>query len=144
MTKVIFGAYDFQFTQTQGLKQIKDPVRKKYVALTPEEWVRQHVLHYLIGLGYSSALIAVERGIIVNDRSKRFDVVVYGQDSKPVILVECKAEGEPMNQAVMMQVMSYNLQLQAQYFWLTNGVENYFVRLHDGKVLDTVPTYKSL
>jgi hypothetical protein len=137
---VVFGAYDFRFREQKGQKQIYDTLRKKYVTLTPEEWVRQHVLRHLIELGYSAALIAVERGFIVNDRQKRFDVVVYDRDSSPFILVECKAENEPINPKVLMQVMSYNLTLQAKYFWLTNGTENYFMRLSDGKVLTTIPS----
>ena len=144
MTKVSFADYNFQFKNEQGLKQIFDPVRKKYIALTPEEWVRQHIIHYLLALGYSPALIAVERGITVNGSQKRFDIVVFGQDSKPLIIVECKAEGEPLNHAVMMQVAGYNLSLQAQYFWLSNGAQNYFVRLHDGVVMDSIPKFKSL
>jgi hypothetical protein len=120
------------------VRQIFDPVRKKYVALTPEEWVRQHVLHYLLGMGYSAALIAVEREIDVNGTRKRFDIVVYDRDSKPLIIVECKAQGEAIGQNVVMQIASYNLSLRAQYFWITNGEENYFIRLSDGVVMGEV------
>jgi hypothetical protein len=138
LTKVEFGEYDFRFREEKGIKQIFDPVRKKYVSLTPEEWVRQHVLHYLISKGYPASLIAVERGIEVNDTQRRFDVVVYDRESKPLIIVECKAQNETVNQNVLMQIAGYNLKLKAKYFWLTNGDVNYFIRLSDGGVLEEI------
>lgn len=138
MTKVEFGEYDFRFREENGVKQLFDPVRKKYVSLTPEEWVRQHVLHYLLSKGYPSSLIAIERGIEVNGTQKRFDIVVYDRDSKPLIIVECKAQNEPVNQNVVMQITGYNLTLKAKYFWLSNGDSNYFIRLEDGAELEEV------
>jgi hypothetical protein len=138
LTKVEFGEYDFRFREEKGVKQVFDPVRKKYVSLTPEEWVRQHVLHYLLAKGYPGSLIAIERGIEVNDTLKRFDVVVYDRDSKPLIIVECKAQNEAINQNVLMQIAGYNLTLKAQYFWLTNGESNYFIRLADGAMMEAV------
>ena len=138
MTKVVFGEYDFRFREEKGTKQLFDPVRKKYVSITPEEWVRQHILHYLLSKGYATALIAIERGIDVNGAQKRFDIVVYDRDSKPLIIVECKAQSEPINQQVVMQIASYNLTLKAKYFWLTNGEANYFIRLEDGALLDEI------
>jgi hypothetical protein len=138
LTKVVFGEYDFRFREENGIKQLFDPVRKKYVSLTPEEWVRQHVLHYLLSKEYATSLIAIERGIEVNGTQKRFDIVVYDRDSKPLIIVECKAQGEPINQQVIMQIAAYNLKLKAKYFWLTNGESNYFIRLNDGQVMEEV------
>jgi hypothetical protein len=138
LTKVVFGEYDFRFREENGIRQLFDPVRRKYVSLTPEEWVRQHVLHYLLGRGYATSLIAIERGIEVNGTQKRFDIVVYDRDSKPLIIVECKAQNEPINQQVIMQIAAYNLALKAKYFWLTNGEVNYFIRLSDGIILDEV------
>jgi len=138
LTKVVFGEYDFRFREENGTKQLFDPVRRKYVSLTPEEWVRQHVLHYLLRLGYPASLIAIERGIEVNGTQKRFDIVVYDRESQPLIIVECKAQNENINQQVIMQIASYNLKLKAKYFWLTNGETNYFIRLSDGMVLEEV------
>ena len=139
MTKVVFEEYDFRFKEDKGQKQIFDPVRKKYVVLTPEEWVRQHILQYLLAKSYPASLIAIERGIDVNGASKRFDIVVYGRDSEPLILVECKAQDEPLAQNVLMQILGYNLSVKAKYFWITNGLHNYFIRLSDGKVMEEVP-----
>jgi hypothetical protein len=138
LTKVVFEEYSFRFKEDKGQKQIFDPVRKKYVSLTPEEWVRQHILQYLLAKGYPASLIAIERGIEVNGTQKRFDVVVYGRDSEPLMLAECKAQGESLGQNVLMQILGYNLSVRARYFWMTNGLHNYFIRLSDGKVLDEV------
>ncbi len=133
-----FGEYEFRFREENGVKRAFDPVRKKYVTLTPEEWVRQHIIHYLLSKGYPASLIAIERGIDVNGTQKRFDVVVYDRDSKPLIIVECKAQNERINQNVIMQIASYNLTLKAKYFWMTNGEVNYFIRLSDGSVLKEI------
>ncbi len=141
MTKVVFGQYDFRFREENGQKQVFDPVRKKHVLLTPEEWVRQHIIHHLLELGYPASLIAIERGIEVNGTQKRFDVVMYDRDSKPLIIVECKAQNEPINQQVVMQIAGYNLTLKAKYFWLTNGDSNYFIRLSDGALLESIPSF---
>ena len=138
MTKIEFAEYAFRFREESGVKQIFDPVRKKYVSLSPEEWVRQHVLHYLLEKNYSASLIAVEREISVNDVQKRFDIVVYDRDTRPLIIVECKAQGEPLGRNVLMQISAYNLSLKGQYFWLTNGEDNYFIRLSDGAILDEI------
>lgn len=143
MTKVVFEQYDFRFREENGVKQIFDPVRKKYVSLTPEEWVRQHVIHYLLSKGYPASLIAIERGIEVNDTQKRFDVVVYDRDTKPLIIVECKAQNEKIDQQVYMQIAAYNLNLKAKFFWLTNGEVSYFIRLSDSVVLEEVIGFNS-
>ena len=139
MTKVVFADYDFRFKEEKGLRLIFDPVRRKYIALTPEEWVRQHIIHYLLGKGYPASLMAIERGIDVNGTAKRFDIVVYGRDSLPLMLIECKAQSEPLDHQVVMQAVGYNLSIRAQYLWLTNGTHTYFIRLSDGQVLDEVP-----
>lgn len=126
------------------MKMIFDPVRRKYVALTPEEWVRQHILHYLLEHGYPSSLIAIERGIEVNGLMRRFDIVVYGRDTQPLILVECKAQEEALDHHVVMQAVAYNLTVQARYLWLTNGTHTYFIRLSDGEVLDEVLSFEAV
>ncbi|MBS1593403.1 MAG: type I restriction enzyme HsdR N-terminal domain-containing protein [Bacteroidetes bacterium] len=123
---------------------IFDPIRKKYVALTPEEWVRQHILHYLLELGYPSSLMAIERAIEVNGLLRRFDVVVYDRDAQPLILVECKAQSESLDHTVVMQAIAYNLTVKARYLWLTNGTHTYFIRLSDGTVLGEVVRFDQI
>lgn len=142
MTKVAFDKYDFLLREQEGVRFIFDEVRQKWIQLTPEEWVRQHILHYLIyNKGVSKNLIAVERGIQVNGKMKRFDVVVFNKEGKPSLIVECKATEEKINQDVLLQIGSYNLNLNANFFWLTNGEQNYFMRLDGFEVLKEIPEF---
>lgn len=97
-------------------------IRKKWVTLTPEEWVRQNFLLYLTEvLHFSPALIAVEKQIQIGEVVKRFDIVVFNQETIPFIVVECKEMNEPLTNSVMEQAMRYNAALQAKYLMLTNG-----------------------
>jgi hypothetical protein len=146
VTQVNFGAYNFRTEQREGSKFIFDEVRKKFVPLTSEEWVRQHVLHYLIyDKKFSKAIIAVERGIALNGLQKRFDVVVFGRDSKPMIIVECKASEEKLNEKVFEQIARYNLSLQVDYLWVSNGSVNFFCKIKDGiSLLEVIPEYSEL
>jgi hypothetical protein len=102
--------------------EIFDPFRKKWVALTPEEWVRQSLLVYLVNdAKYPASLIAVERGVKVGELSRRFDVMVHGRDGKPWMLIECKAPGEPIDDAAVSQLLAYQSILGAKYLLLANG-----------------------
>ncbi|WP_177224168.1 type I restriction enzyme HsdR N-terminal domain-containing protein [Thermoflavifilum thermophilum] len=103
-------------------RYIFDRIRKRYVALTPEEWVRQHVLHYLIDVaGYPSGLMAVEKRIPGHSQSRRADIVVYDPDLQPWMVVECKAPDVPLQEDTLMQIAGYNFPLQARYLFITNG-----------------------
>jgi len=105
---------------------IFDIIRRKYVVLTPEEWVRQHVVHYLIqSLSYPKSLISIERGANYNTMQKRSDLCVYNQNGNPHLLVECKAAQVPITQDVVKQVSVYNQTLQAPYLVITNGLQHY-------------------
>jgi hypothetical protein len=102
-----------------------DPVRRKWVALTPEEHVRQYIIQHLAGMQYPMALMAVEKGITVGRLSKRFDIVVYGRDHKPWMLVECKAPGVPVSEHTLRQLLGYHSTVQCGYWLLTNGHETF-------------------
>ena len=145
MTEVVFGKYEFRVEKKEEGQYIFDPMRKKYVALTPEEWVRQHILHYLTeNLSYPKSLIAVERGLKVNDLQKRFDVLVFDQKGTPKMIVECKAPDEVLNENVLEQIISYNLSLKVRYLWVTNGRLNFCWRLSDKiELLQSVPAHAS-
>ena len=105
-----------------GRHQVFDPVRKKFVAYTPEEHVRQQLLHYLIHeKGYPQSLLSVEKALTVNDRVKRTDIVAFEQDGKPFLLVECKAPGVAVTDAVFMQAAIYNFALKVPYLLVSNG-----------------------
>jgi type I site-specific restriction-modification system R (restriction) subunit len=146
VTDVKFSIYDFRTEDREGKKFIFDEVRKRFVPLTSEEWVRQHVLHYLIyDKKFSKSLIAVERGIQLNGLRKRFDVVVFGREGKPVIIVECKASEEKLNEKVFEQIARYNLSLQVDYLWISNGTVNFFCKIKGGiDLLEAIPDYMDL
>ncbi len=110
--------------EIDGHREVFDTVRSRYVALTPEEWVRQHFIHYLHSeLLYPFELMQVEGTITLNGMTRRCDIVVYDQDVKPFIIVECKKETVPLTQKVLDQACRYNLVLQVPYLCLTNGAQ---------------------
>jgi hypothetical protein len=142
---------DFQFTVRQEgqRKLIYDIIRKKYVALTPEEWVRQHMLHFMVSdLAYPSGLIAVERLLKVNDLSRRTDIVAYTSSGLPALIVECKSPDVEISQDVFDQVARYNMPLQLSYVVVTNGLKHYTCKIdHVEKTytfLDRIPGYREL
>lgn len=98
--------------------------------LTPEEWVRQHVVHYMIQLGYPAGLMAVERMVRVHLQSQRADIVVYNRSGKPVFLVECKSTDVEISQEVFDQVARYNMPLQVNWLMVTNGLQHYVCEIN--------------
>lgn len=101
---------------------IFDEVRKRWIILTPEEWVRQNFLNYLIQVKkYPASLIAVEKEIKLGDLDKRFDIVVYDRNTKPWMIIECKEMNVPLDKTVLDQVLRYNITLQVPYLVITNG-----------------------
>jgi len=125
LPKLNFPEYDFSIQNVNDVVMIYDRIRKKYVKLTPEEWVRQHVLNYLLNECRLPLIrIAVEKQLKVHSTLKRFDVVVFGKSVQPYLLVECKAPTVAIDQNVFEQAIRYNLNLQVPYLWLTNGLHN--------------------
>ncbi|WP_161891028.1 type I restriction enzyme HsdR N-terminal domain-containing protein [Pontibacter russatus] len=118
--------FEYKITKSGANNLIFDIIRRKYVVLTPEEWVRQHVVHYLINsLAYPKSLLSLERGADYNKLQKRSDLCVYNTTGKPHLLVECKAAHIPITQEVVKQVSIYNQTLQAPYLVITNGLQHY-------------------
>lgn len=116
-----------------------DNARKDWFVCTPEEWVRQHVINYLVkSMNYPESLIAVEKSLKLNDLTKRFDIVVFSKDLKPFLLIECKAMYVKLSEEVAEQAMRYNLALNAPYFMITNGVEEFVFHLNQ---LSSLPSY---
>ena len=146
MTEVAFEDYDFRTEKREDVEFIFDIARKKFVVLTPEEWVRQHILQFLVNsLQYPLNHIAVERGIELNGLQKRFDIVVFSQSGKPVMIIECKAPEEPLNEKVFEQIARYNLTLKVDYLWVTNGTRNFCCTLKEGiRLLKKIPTYQEI
>ena len=128
---------------------IFDVIRKKFVVLTPEEWVRQHFVHYMINqLNYSRSLINVEAGLKYNSLSKRSDIVAYARDAAPFMLVECKAPGVRLNKSTFEQAAMYNKTIGARYVVLTNGLEHSCFEVKPAlkkiEFLNHIPTFPSV
>ncbi|WP_207798819.1 type I restriction enzyme HsdR N-terminal domain-containing protein [Taibaiella soli] len=103
-----------------------DPLRKKWLVLTPEEQVRQYLLHYLMQVkGYPKTLIAVEKKIKVGSMDKRFDIVVYNRNHEPWMLVECKAPFVVIDQATLFQLLNYQRTIQCDYWVMSNGHQHF-------------------
>ena len=134
MTKLNLPGYPLQIREQGQSKQIFDAIRKKYVALTPEEWVRQHFIHYLISeKKYPIALIAVEASFEFNGLSKRCDILVYDRNFKPWLIVECKAPKVTLDQKVFDQIARYNLKWNVGIFILTNGLQHFCCKMDHEK-----------
>lgn len=125
MIKIIYPAKKPSLKTEDGKEFIFCVIRKKWLRISPEEWVRQNVLLYLIhSLGYPASLIAVEKQLVLGELKKRFDIVVF-QNEKPFLLIECKAMEVAVSQKTLDQAMRYNINLQAGYFIITNGNATY-------------------
>jgi hypothetical protein len=122
MIKINYPAYQPKIKNENNKEFIFDELRRQWVMLTPEEWVRQNFLQYLVHVKkYPASLIAVEKEIKLGDLKKRFDIVVYNKQSKPWMVIECKEMNVPLNKKVLDQILRYNITLQAQYVAITNG-----------------------
>ena len=116
--------------QVEGKSNILDPIRKKYVRLTPEEWVRQLLLEFIVSNAYwSRPLIAVEKTIQIGQKRKRFDILLYKDIDQPHVLIECKSPGEPLRQKHFDQILNYNMKLNVPFIWMSNGHENYIAQV---------------
>jgi hypothetical protein len=122
--KLTFPVSNFKVKEEGGKMYIFDDSRRKYVILTPEEWVRQNCLHYLRDhKSYPISLLAVEKGFKLNGLVYRFDIVAYSKSGKPVMLIECKAPEITITQKTFDQISVYNLELKVPYLLITNGIE---------------------
>lgn len=125
MIDIQFAQYHFKIKEQNGKEYIFDPFRKQWIVLTPEEWVRQNFLQFLVQkMKYPASLIAVEREISLGEMRKRFDIVVF-KDAKAWMIVECKEMQVPINEAVITQILNYNISLQVSYLVITNGKQTY-------------------
>ena len=130
MQQLNFLKYNFRFKSNENKTLIFDIVRKKFIELTPEEWVRQHVIHFLNSeKKYPLSHINVEKQIKLNDTIKRYDIVVFNSDGSIQIIIECKAPKIKINQQVFDQIARYNFVMQANYLMVTNGIEHYFCQM---------------
>jgi hypothetical protein len=125
-----FPVYEFLIREENGQLKIFDLARKKYVVLTPEEWVRQHLVHYLHkDKGYPLGLMIVEKEFKYNKLSKRADIVVCDRNGIPLLMAECKSPDVEITQGVFDQAMRYNLTMDVQLVILSNGINHFCFRL---------------
>ena len=130
MQKLNFPAYSFRFKNSENKVSIFDEIRKKFILLTPEEWVRQHVVQFLLqDKKYPKSYINVEKLIKINDLSKRYDGVVFQPNGEIFLLIECKAPEVSISQQTFDQIARYNLVLKAKYLMVTNGLNHYFCQM---------------
>ena len=130
-----YPSYPFKIKAINGKDQIFDPFRKIWVVLTPEEWVRQNLLQYLVQtLHYPSSLIAVEKEIKLGELSKRFDIVVF-KNEQAWMIIECKEAKVALNEKTMDQILQYQQVLTAQYLFISNGHETLGAKIESGKLL---------
>ena len=130
----------------EGTTQVFDQVRKKYLVLTPEEWVRQHFIHYLNQeKNYPLGLMGVEQMIKYNGMQTRADIILYTTDGKPNMIVECKAPNVKITQDAFNQIAKYNFKLQVPFLVVTNGIQHFCCQMdyeaNEIKFLEEIPTY---
>lgn len=126
-----FPAYPIRIRKSEDKTEVFDLVRQQWYILTPEEWVRQHVLHFLIkDKKYPATWLAVEKTITVNGLRKRCDIVAYTRDAKPFLLVECKAPDIAITQETFDQVARYNMRLGVNLLFLTNGMHHFCCQIN--------------
>ncbi len=138
--------YDAKITESNGKKQIFDDLRRCFVALTPEEWVRQHFVHMLLSLkGYPKTLMANEVAISLNGMSRRCDTVVYDKQLKPRVIIEYKAPSVKIDAKVFAQIARYNLVLRVDYLVVSNGLQHFCCKMdyenNSYSFLDNIPAY---
>jgi hypothetical protein len=143
-----FPTYSFRLKNSENKTHIFDVVRKKFVVLQPEEWVRQHCIQYLIQeKNYPISLINVEKVVLINGLKKRYDIVVFDSNGSLVLVVECKAPKVKISQTTFDQIARYNLTLKAHYLMVTNGLNHYFCTMNYNnesfEFLKTLPDYNT-
>ncbi len=147
MIELNLPPHNFKIKSDGQSKQIFDELRKKYVALTPEEWVRQHFIMFLINeKKYPASLFAVEKQHSLNEMQKRTDLIIYSKDLKPWMLCEFKAHDVEITQEVFYQAARYNLKFEAPYIVVTNGIEHFCCKRVDEKFefVDELPEYEKV
>lgn len=149
MTRLNLPPFEIKLRGTKARPQIFDILRKKYIALTPEEWVRQHFVHFLVEhKGYPAALMANEIQLKVGEKTLRADSVLYSRNLKPRMIIEYKAPHIPITQKVFDQISIYNMLLHVDYLVVSNGLQHYICKMdyNDKKYLflEDIPDYEEL
>lgn len=144
MIQIHFDEPDFRIRMQDASRELFDSFRKKWVKLTPEEWVRQNLLRYLKErMHYPASMIAVERLVAVGELKRRFDAVIFDGTGRPWMLVECKAETELLDDKVFQQILAYQSKLGARYMLISNGLQTHCwgVAAHGLQETNQLPVY---
>jgi hypothetical protein len=149
MIRLNFPEYSFRTRTTKDKTEIYDPVRRKYVVLTPEEWVRQNTIRYLIEeKRMPLSLMAIEAGFRLIKLPKRPDIVIFSPDGAPLLIVECKAPGIAVSQDTFDQIVRYNMILNALFLLVTNGMNHFICEIDYRKTsyrfLKEIPSYTDI
>jgi hypothetical protein len=131
MHKLNLPEFKYKLRKADGKVYIFDVIRKKFMLLTPEEWVRQHFVHYLLtDLNYPRALIKLEGGLRYNTLSKRSDILVFDRQGKPWMVIECKSPDQKISENILRQASVYNSTLKAKYVTISNGLLHFCSRIN--------------
>ena len=149
LTPLNLPEYQFRFRSSGVKEEIFDPVRKKFIVLTPEEWVRQNIVQYLINsLNVPQSLMVIEKSLVLNRMKKRADVLIYNFSGEPLMIVECKAPGVRITQKTFDQVARYNMVFKVKFLLVTNGLEHFIctVNFNDStySFLTQIPDYAQM
>lgn len=144
MLVITYPEPQFRIKKEENKDYIFDPLRKKWLLVTPEEWVRQNFLQYLIQVKkYPPSLIALEKAIQLGELKKRFDILVYDSDHKPWMMIECKAPSIPLDENVLQQLLRYHSSVPAGFLVITNGEKSYGWEKKDNRLslIDELPLW---
>lgn len=145
MVKLVFPPVSFQIKEKDSKELIFDETRKSWITLTPEEWVRQNFVHYLVkSKNYPASLIGIEKEIALGELKKRFDVLVYDKKHQPWMMIECKAMDVELSEKVLEQIIRYHVSVPVPYMVITNGTYTYAWEKKEGRLfeLTSLPQYK--
>lgn len=149
MIQLNFPPADLRIRQQNDRMEVFDPLRRKFVQLTNEEWVRQNLINYLAtDRKVPMTMMASERGLLVNKMPKRFDLLIFSSNGSPIMIVECKAPHVTVNEDVFYQAARYNITLQVDYLLITNGLEHHCIHVNyktgETQFLKEIPLYNDL
>lgn len=136
MISIQFPLKPFRIRQENGVEQIFDVIRKRWLVLSPEEWVRQNMVQYLESISYPLSLIAIEKEIFLGEMKKRCDIVVYDRSTNPWMIIECKEMNVKLKSDVLDQVLRYHISIPCPYLMITNGTYCYGFQKRRGELVE--------
>jgi len=149
MQKLKLPGYPFRFREKNGKPLIYDDLRRRWIVLTPEEWVRQHVIRFLVTeKQFPPSLIAIEKKVLINGLSQRFDLLVFDRHGKPLLIAEFKSPDVDIDQIAFDQALRYNTALLAPFFLVSNGMVHFICRIdfvnHQTRYLTEIPAFSEI